>query len=159
MCTSVQNVYAAVRALGQMEQELRVSPLVRLHVVWQHVVESNTPLDEQQLTIDTCYVTKRANIPCIVVRGKGRSAQQFMVQSKFAAFFIDLWVVHKMDILIKVYSRQCLQAVDPSCALSMEEVVTALDKKEEETRCFGQSLYYAYTHVARSVQHVLQATV
>ena len=159
MCAHVQSVQSAVKELAQLEQELRVSPLTQLHVVWQHVIESNTPPSEQQLTIDTCFVTKRPGIPCIVVRGKGRSAQQFTVQSRFASFFFHLWIVYKMDILIKIYSRQCLQEVDPNCTLSMEEVVVALDERETETRCFATSLYNAYTHVKQSVVHVMQSVV
>jgi hypothetical protein len=157
MSAHVQNVQTALRELVQLEQELRVSPLSQLHVVWQHVIESNFPPSELQLTIDTCFITKRQNIPCIVVRGKGRSAQQFTVQGKFAGFFFHLWVIYKMDVLVKLYSRMCIQEVDPSCCMSMDQVVAALDARADEAKAFATSLYYAYSHVWRSVAHVLHA--
>ena len=84
-------------------QDIKKSSVLKnLDVVWQHVVESNVPPSDANLVIGTCLITGKTNAPCIVIRGKGRGAQNFTVCSKFASFLYHLWIVYKIDILIKV---------------------------------------------------------
>ena len=93
-------MYAADTAATQDIKKSSV--LKNLDVVWQHVVESNVPPSDANLVIGTCLITGKTNAPCIVIRGKGRGAQNFTVCSKFASFLYHLWIVYKIDILIKV---------------------------------------------------------
>lgn len=81
MAGHVQAVQAAIQNLELKEQELRASSLSTLHIVWQHVVESNLPPSDLQLTIAHCAVSRKANVPCVIIRGKGRGAQPFTVHS------------------------------------------------------------------------------
>ena len=103
MNSHVQGVQGALKELSLLEQDIKKSSVLKnLDIVWQHVVESNTPPSELHLTIGTCLITGKAHMPCIVIRGKGRGAHNFMVSSKFAPFLYHLWVIYKMDLLIKV---------------------------------------------------------
>ena len=84
-------------------QDIKRSSLLKnLDIVWQHVIESNVPPSELHLTIGTCLITGKQNVPCIIIRGKGRGANNFTVCGKFAPFLYHLWIVYKMDMLIKV---------------------------------------------------------
>lgn len=84
-------------------QDIKKSSILKnLDIIWQHVVESNIPPSDQQLTIGTCLITGKTNLPCIVIRGKGRGANNFTVSSKFSLFLYHLWIIYKIDILIKV---------------------------------------------------------
>ncbi len=75
--------------------------LKNLDIIWQHVVESNIPPTDQQLTIGKCLISGKLNVPCIVIRGKGRGANNFTVNSKFYPFLYHLWIIYKLDVLIK----------------------------------------------------------
>lgn len=91
----VQAVQTSVQELNIKEQELRASPLSALHIVWQHVAESNLPPSDLPLTIANCAISRKCSIPCVVVRGKGRGAQPFTVNSRFADFLFDVWIDRK----------------------------------------------------------------
>ena len=76
----VNAVQNGLRALALVEQDIKASHALKsLHLVWQHVVESNTPPSDLQLTIGTCLITGKPNVPCIVIKGKGRGAHNFTV--------------------------------------------------------------------------------
>lgn len=66
------------------------------------MIESNTPPSDLHLTIGTCLITGKGNTSCILIRGKGRGANNFTVCSKFAPFLYHLWIIYKIDMLIKV---------------------------------------------------------
>jgi len=156
----VQGVQTALKELQQLEQDIKKSSVLKnLDIVWQHVVESNTPPSELHLTIGTCLITGKQHMPCIVIRGKGRGAHNFMVCSKFAPFLYHLWVVYKMDLLIKVYTRRVLEEVDPTSTLSLTEIGQRFKEREEEARNLGRALHAAYAHVYRSARGGLLAVV
>ncbi len=89
----IQAVQSCLQALEIKEQELHGSPLSPLHIVWQHVAESNLPPSDLPLTIANCAISRKTSIPCVVVKGKGRGAQPFTVNSRFAGFLFDAWYV------------------------------------------------------------------
>ena len=73
-------VQHAVKELAILEQDMKNSMVLKnLDIVWQHVVESNTPPSDMHLSIGTCLITGKTNISCIVIRGKGRGAHNFTV--------------------------------------------------------------------------------
>lgn len=159
MAAQIQAVHAAIQELELKEQELRASSLSALHIVWQHVAESNLPPSDLQLTIANCAISRKTAIPCVVVRGKGRGAQPFTVNSRFAAFLFDVWIICKMDILIKTFARQCMDAIDPNGQLPMADVVKAFEAHQAEIRCLARSLHAAYCHVFRSTVLALQTII
>ena len=92
MAAQLHAVQAAVQALELKAQELLgASSLAALHIVWQHVIESNLPPSDLQLTIAHCAISHKPGVPCVVIRGKGRGAQPFTVHSRFAGFLFDVW--------------------------------------------------------------------
>lgn len=125
MARHVQAVQNAIHELEQKEQQLRASPLSPLHIVWVHVAESNLPPSDLQLTIANCSISRKMGIPCVVIKGKGRGAQPFTVNSRFCAFLHDIWIVYKIDILIKTFARSCMDEFDPSSQMPMAEVAEA----------------------------------
>jgi hypothetical protein len=125
MSQHVHAVQTAIHALEQKEQQLRTSQLSALHIVWVHVAESNLPPSDLQLTIANCVISRKAGVPCVVIKGKGRGAQPFTVNSRFCAFLHDIWIVYKIDILIKTFARSCMDEIDPTSQLSMAAVVEA----------------------------------
>ena len=160
MNARVTAVQQGAKALVALEQEVKVSRTLRnLHMVWQHVVESNTPPSDLQLTIGTCIITAKANVPCIVIKGKGRGANSFAVCNKFASFLYHLWITYKIDVLIKVYARTCLDLVDPSGARPLAEVVAAVKERCHELRSMARAFHAAYSHVCRSAMGGLLAVV
>jgi hypothetical protein len=160
MARQVQSVQAALRHLEAKEHELRASHLAPLHIVWQHVAESNLPPSDLQLTIAHCPISRKSNIPCVVIKGKGRGAQPFTVHSRFAVFLYDLWVVYKMDVLIKTYARQTMEVIDTEGRLSMAEVVDAFrTRHHDDVRCLARAFHAAYLHVFHSAVCGLQAIV
>lgn len=159
MAQHVHAVQAAIRDLEQKEQELKTSPLSALHIIWQHVAESNLPPSDLQLTIANCAISRKNSIPCVIIKGKGRGAQPFAVNSRFASFLYDLWIVYKMDILIKTFARQRMEEIDPESKLSMASIAQAFQGKKEEVHHLAKAFYMAYCHVFRSAVGGLQALV
>lgn len=159
MARQVQSVQSALRNLEIKEHELRSSSLAPLHIVWQHVTESNLPPSDLQLTIANCAISRKTNIPCVVIRGKGRGAQPFTVNSRFAVFLYDLWVIYKMDVLIKTYARQMIEVMDPMARMSMAEIVDAFRARHADVRCLARAFFLAYAHVFRSAACGLQAII
>jgi hypothetical protein len=147
MSTHVHSVQSAIRELEQKEQELKSSPLSALHIVWQHVAESNLPPSDLQLTIANCAISRKTAIPCVIIKGKGRGAQPFAVNSRFASFLYDLWTVYKLDILIKTFARQRMEEIDPESKLPMTAIVQAFQDKREEVQYFARGFHNAYSHV------------
>jgi len=123
MSKRVQTVQNAMHALELKGQELRTSPLAALHIVWVHVTESTLPPSDLQLTIANCAISRKSGVPCVIIKGKGRGAQPFTVNSRFACFLYDLWIVHKMDILIKTFARRSMEETDPESQLAMVDIV------------------------------------
>ena len=173
----VVGVQHALKELSLLEQDIKKSSILKnLDVIWQHVIESNTPPSDLHLTIGTCLITGKPNVPCIVIRGKGRGAHNFTVCSKFAPFLYHLWIIYKIDILIKVallviapsiyieraaqvYTRRVLEEVDPDSALSLADIARKIKDKDLEVRNLARSLHAAYTHVFRSAKGGLLAVV
>jgi len=153
------NVQNALKDLERKEQELKTSPLSNLHMVWQHVAESNLPPLDLQLTIASCIISQKQNIPCVVIKGKGRGAHPFTVNSKFAPFLYDLWVIYKLDLLVKTFARQKLEVIDPHHKLSMSDIVKDLESKSEEIHHLAGAFYFAFCHVYKSAVHGLQAII
>ncbi len=125
MAQHVQAVQAAISDLEQKEQQLRASQLSALHIVWVHVAESNLPPSDLQLTIANCVISRKTGVPCVVIKGKGRGAQPFTVNSRFCSFLHDIWIVYKIDILIKTFARSCIEEIDPGGQMPMVDVVEA----------------------------------
>ena len=123
------------------------------------MVESNTPPSDLQLTIGTCLITAKGNVPCIVIKGKGRGAHNFTVSSKFATFLYHLWMIYKMDVLIKVYARKCLDEIDPQGGKPLAEIVGLINERSHEVRNMARSLHSAFSHVTRSAVYGLLAVV
>jgi hypothetical protein len=124
MSKHVQAVQAAFADIEQKEQQLRSSSqLSQLHIVWMHVAESNLPPSDLQLTIATCMISKKSGVPCVIIKGKGRGAQPFTVHSRFCTFLHDIWIVYKIDVLIKAFARSCIDEVDPTGKMPMAEIV------------------------------------
>ena len=177
MAQHVQAVQNAIHELEQKEQQLRTSQLSALHIVWVHVAESNLPPSDLQLTIANCVISRKTSVPCVVIKGKGRGAQPFTVNSRFCSFLHDIWIVYKIDILIKTFARGCMDEIDPTSQLPMAVVVEAFKVGEE---CFGvyfgllkwgtqdkraeiehlaAAFHAAYLHVYRSAASGLQTLV
>lgn len=154
-------VQHAVKELAILEQDVKNSMILKnLDIIWQHVVESNTPPSDLHLTIGTCLITSKPNVPCIVIRGKGRGAHNFTVSSKFSAFLYHLWIIYKMDILIKVYMRKTMDEIDAGNSLSLMAIAERFSmEKDHEIRNFARSFHAAYSHVYRSSMGGLMAVV
>lgn len=154
-------VQHAVKELAILEQDVKNSMVLKnLDIIWQHVVESNTPPSDLHLTIGTCLITGKTNVPCIVIRGKGRGAHNFAVCSKFSAFLFHLWIIYKMDILIKVYMRKTMDEIDEANTLSLMAIAECFKtEKDHEIRNFARSFHAAYSHVYRSSMGGLMAVV
>jgi hypothetical protein len=124
MSKHVQAVQTGVADIEQKEQQLRSSSqLSQLHIVWMHVAESNLPPSDLQLTIATCMISKKSGVPCVIIKGKGRGAQPFTVHSRFCTFLHDIWIVYKIDVLIKAFARSCIDDVDPGGKMPMADIV------------------------------------
>ena len=161
MAKQVQAVQGAMQELELKEQDLRSSStLSTLHIVWHHVSESNLPPSDLPLTIAHCAISKKHNIPCVVVRGKGRGAQPFTVNSRFADFLFDIWIVHKIDILIKTFAKQCMEASDPNNQMAMKALVDAFQTQHaEDITHLAHAFYASYAHVYKSTVFALQTIV
>ena len=156
----IAHVHAAVKELTLLEQDIKKSSILKnLDIVWQHVIESNVPPSDLNLTIGTCLITGKPNVPCIVIRGKGRGANNFTVCSKFATFLYHLWMIYKMDMLIKVYTRKVLEEVDPRGAMLLADIAQHFKEREVEVHNLARALHSAYTHVYRSAKGGLLAVV
>jgi len=159
MAQHIHNVQNAIKELEQREHDLKTSQLSSLHIVWQHVSESNLPPVDLQLTIANCMISQKTNISCVIIKGKGRGAHPFTVNSKFAPFLYDLWIVTKFDILIKTFTRQKLEEIDPSQTLCMNDIVKALESKNEEIQHLAAAFFAAFRHVYKSTVYGLQALI
>jgi hypothetical protein len=159
MSQQVNAVHNAIRDMEQREQELKTSSLSALHIVWQHVAESNLPPSDLQLTIANCAISRKNAIPCVIIKGKGRGAQPFAVNSRFTSFLYDLWIVYKMDILIKTFARQRMEEIDPGSEMHMKDIVDAFQDKREEIGHFAKAFHNAYCHVYKSAVCGLQTLV
>jgi hypothetical protein len=158
--TQIQAVQNALQALETKEQELRTSPLHAMQTLIQHVVESNLPPSDPHLTIATCIISRKADVPCVMIRGKGRGSMPFHVSSRFVPFLYDLWIVHKMDVLIKTFSRQSLDAYDPDGQRTMAEIAALFETlRREDVRALSGYFYAAYQHVYHSILTALQNAV
>ena len=160
MAQQVQAVQAAIQDLELKEQDLRSSPLAALHIVSHHVTESNLPPSDLQLTIGNCAISRKTAIPCVIVRGKGRGAQPFTVNSRFSQFLYNMWVINKLDILIKTFARQCLDALDPRAQLPMGDIVSAFQTRyAEDVAHLAEGFFLAYAHVLRSIRNALETII
>lgn len=156
----IHAVQTAIHELETKEQELRASPLHSMQNLIQHVVESNLPPSDPQLTIATCIISHKVCVPCVVIRGKGRGSTPFHVSSRFVPFLYDLWIIHKMDVLIKTFTRQCLDAFDPEAQRTMAEVASVFeDTRRNDVRAMAGFFYVAYQHVFRSIGVALQTAM
>ena len=155
-----QAVLDAMKSMEQREQELKNSQLSTLHIIWQHVAESNLPPSDLQLTIANCVISNKNNIPCVIIKGKGRGAQPFAVNSRFVSFLYDLWIVYKIDILIKTFAKQCVDEIDTEGKLSMAAIVDIFKtQKHEEVHLLASALHSSFSHVYSSAMYGLQAIV
>ena len=155
-----QAVLDAMKSMEQREQELKNSQLSTLHIIWQHVAESNLPPSDLQLTIANCVISNKNNIPCVIIKGKGRGAQPFAVNSRFVSFLYDLWIVYKIDILIKTFAKQCVEEIDTEGKLSMAAIVDIFKtQKHEEVHLLAAALHSSFSHVYSSAMYGLQAIV
>lgn len=64
-----------------------------------------------------------------------------------------------MDILIKTFVRQCMEAIDPMSRLPMAELVKAFGGYQEDIAHLARAFHAAYTHVHRSTVIALQAII
>lgn len=159
MSDKISKVQSAMRDLDQKEQDLKLSPLSNLYIVWQHVTESNLPPSDLQLTIADCLISSKKNIPCVIVKGKGRGAQPFTVNSKFAPFLYDLWIIYKMDILIKTFAKQQMESFDIQNQMSMVDIVKSFEEKKDSIKHLSIAFYMAYNHVYKSAVCGLQTLI
>lgn len=160
MTQHIHNVQHAMKDLELKEQALKNSSLSNLHIVWQHVAESNLPPVDLQLTIANCMVSHKTNIPCVIIKGKGRGAHPFTINSKFVAFLYDVWIVHKLDILIKTFARQKLEEIDPEQSIPMSDIVKAFEtNKAEDIKHLANAFFLAFSHVYRSTVYGLQMEI
>jgi hypothetical protein len=155
----INNVQNAIKELERREQELKLTPLSNLHMIWQHVAESNLPPLDLQLTIANCVISQKQSIPCVIIKGKGRGAHPFTVNSKFASFLHDLWVIYKLDILIKTFARQKLDEIDPHQKMSMSDIGHSLESKKEDIQHLAGAFFFAFSHVYKSAVYALQAII
>jgi len=160
MVQKIHNLQNAIKMLEQKEAELKTSQLSNLYIIWQHVTESNLPPVDLQLTIATCMISKRKNIPCVIVRGKGRGAQPFTINSKFGLFLQDLWVVYKIDFLIKTFSKQKINSIDEAHAMPILDIVKILDEdKDKNIHHLAGALFMAFSHVYKSTVYGINALI
>jgi len=159
MVQHIHNVQQAMRELEMQEQALKNSSLSNLHIVWQHVAESNLPPLDLQLTIANCIISQKNSIPCVIIKGKGRGAHPFTVNSKFAPFLYDVWIVYKMDLLIKTFARSKLEEIDPHQSLSMSDIVAAFEHRGEDIKHLASAFFLAFSHVYKSAVYGLQTLV
>jgi hypothetical protein len=155
-----QTVLDAMKNMEQREQELKNSQLSTLHIIWQHVAESNLPPSDLQLTIANCVISNKTNIPCVIIKGKGRGAQPFAVNSRFVSFLYDLWIVYKIDVLIKTFVKSCMDDLDPEGQLPMAHIVEKFKTdKDEDIKLLATALHASFSHVYSSAVYGLQAIV
>jgi hypothetical protein len=155
-----QAVVDAIKDMEQHEQHLKHSKLAPLHIIWQHVAESNLPPSDLQLTIANCVISNKTNVPCVIIKGKGRGAQPFPVNSRFVAFLYDLWIVYKIDILIKTFVKHCIDDLDQGGQLPMATIVENLQTtKHDDIHLLASALHAAFSHVYASTMYGIQALV
>lgn len=160
MTAQIQAVNEALQELDGREQELRGSPLQPMQTLIQHVSESNLPPSDLQLTIATCLISRKTGIPCVVIRGKGRGSLPFTVASRFVPFLYDLWTVHKLDVLIKTFARQCIELADPDGHMPMAEIAALFQgPRADDVRALAAAFHAAFEHVLRSIVAALQTSI
>ena len=160
MSACIQAVSNAIKELAVREQELKTSPkLYTLYPIWQYVADSSLPPSDLPMSIDTCAISGKTNVLCVHIRCKGRGAQQFTVCNRFVPFFSKLWTINKMDVLLKVYTRMCVEQFDPEGKRALAETVAYLESKTHETQALARAFYSSYMHVYLSVRQGLADVV
>ena len=64
-----------------------------------------------------------------------------------------------MDVLLKVYTRMCVELFDPDGTRPLAETVAFLETKTHETESLARAFFSAYTHVYLSVRQGLSDVV
>jgi hypothetical protein len=160
MWAQIHTIQTALQELENKEQELRTSALHPMQNLIQHVIESNLPPSDPQLTIATCLISRKTGVPCVVIRGKGRGSMPFHVSSRFVPFLYDLWIIHKMDLLIKTFTRQSLDVFDSDGKHTMAEIAAIFEEaRRDDVRALARFFCVAYQHVFRSIHTALQTVV
>lgn len=160
MCSSVGSVQNAIKDLAASNADLRKSAMLStVCPIWQYVMDLSIPPTDLPTVIGQCQITGREEIPCTLLKCKGRGAQQYTISKKFTSFFNKLWIVFKMDTLIKIHMNMLMQDLSFSEIESLQETAVLLDTKSEEMRCLARGFFLAYMHVFRSTQHALCAIV
>ena len=68
--------------------------------------------------------------------------------------------MHKIDVLIKTFARQCLEGIDPKGELPMATIVAAFQTgKHDDMQALAAAFHAAYTHVYKSVVAALQTAI
>ena len=160
MYAQVHAVHAAIRVLSAHEAELKSSHTLRhLLPVWQYVVDNSMPPTDLPVVIGNCQLSGKRTVACVLIKCKGRGGVHFTISSSFTPFLLRLWVIFRMDVLIKLYTRQCLEAVPFFRTAPLAGTVAAIDLKHAETRALASGMYKAYVHVLLSVQNGLSEVI
>ena len=160
MFNHVQAVQAALQELEAKQQELRTSPLHPMMNLLQHVAESNLPPSDLSLEIGSCIISGKVDVPCVVIKGKGRGSLPFHVSSRTVPFLVDVWQISKLDLLIKVFAKGVVETIDPHGQLPLAEVVAEIERtRGDDMRALAGAFYDSYQHVFRSITTALQAIV
>ena len=109
-------------------------------------------MQDLPVVIGNCQLTGKQTTACVLVRCKGRGGVHFTLSSAFTPFLLRLWVVYRMDMLIKLYTRQCLDEIPQHRTAPLANTVAAIELKQDETRALARGLYRAYAHVLMSVR-------
>lgn len=158
--SSVAAVQNAIKELSASNADLRKSAMLStLCPIWQYVMDLSIPPTDLPTVIGQCQITGREEIPCTLLKCKGRGAQQYTISKKFTCFFYKLWVVCKMDTLIKIHMHMLMQDSQLSESESLQQTAIYLDTKSEDMRCLARGFYEAYMHVFRSTQYALCSIV
>jgi len=157
MHASVAAVQQAIKDLLVQQNALKNIPhLQQLYVISQHVLDSNMPPLDLQFTVETCSLTKKPNVPCIIIKGKGRCSPNFPVHNRFSIFFFHLWIISKMDVIIKVYLRNCIHEMQSDSPADLAKYLQ--EQKAQSTDALAHALCNAFYHVANSIRQATQTT-
>ena len=160
MSASVGAVQNAIKDLAASNADLRKSAMLStLCPIWQYVMDLSIPPTDLPTVIGQCQITGRDEITCTLLKCKGRGAQQYTISKKFTNFFYKLWIVFKMDTLIKIHMHMLMQDSKASELESLQDTAVYLDTKAEEIQCLARGFFEAYMHVFRSTQHALCSIV
>ena len=117
------------------------------------------PPTDLPVVIQTCGLTGRHHVPCMVIKCKGRGSHQYMASTRFTPFLNHLWVIFKMDVLLKLHARTSIEAIDPSSTNVISETVSQLELLTHEQHALAKGFFNAYTHVLLSIRHSLTNVV